>query len=102
MEKTHSQKTEEIMPKALFFNVPGHGHVTPSLPLVKELVRRGHEITYFITEGYRPKVQATGAAFYGYTTIRDDYFVARGLSGSVPAKVAYELTTTAGEILPEL
>lgn len=49
------------MPKALFFNVPAHGHINPSLPLVAELVRRGHEITYVITEDYRAKVEATGA-----------------------------------------
>ena len=48
------------MPKALVFSVPAHGHINPSLPLVKELVGRGHEITYFTTEDYRPRVEATG------------------------------------------
>ncbi len=90
------------MPKALFFNVPGHGHVNPSLPLVAELARRGHHITYFITENYRARVEAAGAIVQPYATVRDDYFDARGLSGSVPRRVAYELITTAGEILPEL
>src|SRR5512143_286890 len=90
------------MPKALFLNVPGHGHVNPSLPLITELVRRGHTITYFITERYRARVEAAGATVRLYTAIGDDYFEARGLSGRVPRKVAYELITTAGEILPEL
>jgi len=90
------------MPKAMFLNVPGHGHVNPSLPLVAELVRRGHQIAYFITESYRARVEAAGATFQPYAAIDDDYFDARGLSGSVPAKVAYELITTAGEVLPEL
>lgn len=90
------------MPKAVFFNVPGHGHVNPSLPLVTELLQRGHHITYFITEGYRAKIEATGATFQPYATIPDDYFESRGLSGSVPSKVAYELITTTGTILPEL
>lgn len=90
------------MAKALFFNVPGHGHVNPSLPLVAELVRREHQIIYFISEGYRARVEAAGAVYRPYATIHDDYFDGRGLSGSVPQKVAYELITTAEEILPEL
>jgi MGT family glycosyltransferase len=90
------------MPKALFFNVPGHGHITPSLPLVAELVQRGHEIIYFATGEYRAGIEAAGASFRAYSIIQDDYFTSRGLSGSVPQKVALALITTAAEILPEL
>jgi MGT family glycosyltransferase len=90
------------MTKTLFFNVPGHGHVNPSLPLVAELVRRGHEIIYFVTDGYQQNVEATGAKFRAYASIPDDYFTARGLSGSVPQKVAHALITTTEAILPEL
>jgi len=86
----------------MFFNIPAHGHINPSLPLVKELVRRGHEITYFTTEDYRPRVEATGAAAQIYTGIEDDYFDARGLDGSVPQKAALALLTTTKAILPEL
>lgn len=90
------------MLKALFFNVPAHGHIIPSLPLVAELARRGHQIIYFATDEYRAKIEATGAVFRAYSTIKDDYFTSRGLSGSVPQKVALALITTAEEILPEL
>src|SRR5262249_41686094 len=90
------------MAKALFFSVPGHGHVNPSLPIVTELVRRGHHIIYFATESYRRRVDATGAVFRAYTLIQDDYFTARGLSGRVPQKVADALITTTETILPEL
>ena len=45
------------MPKALFFNVPAHGHVNPSLALVAQLVRRGHQITYFLTPGFGAAVK---------------------------------------------
>lgn len=90
------------MPKALFFNVPGHGHVNPSLPLVAELTQRGHQIIYFITEGYRARVEAAGAIYRPYTTIQDDYFESRGLSGQVPQQVSYALISTTEEILPEL
>jgi len=88
--------------KILFLNVPAHGHVNPSLPLVAELTRRGHQVTYVITEAYRTKVGAAGATFRPYATLRDDYFDSQGLGGHVPQQVGLALITTAGEILPEL
>lgn len=64
-------------PTALFFKVPGHGHVNPSLPLVAELTRRGHRITYFITEAYRAKVEAAGANVQLYSTVPDEVDMGR-------------------------
>ncbi len=90
------------MPKAFFFNVPAHGHVNPSLPLVAELARRGHQITYFLTPGFRADVEAAGAVLQPYAAVHDDYFSGPGLDGSRPQKAAARLITTAGEILPEL
>lgn len=88
--------------KALFFNVPGHGHVNPSLPLVAELTRRGHRITYFITADYRAKVEAAGATVQLYSTVKDNFFDARNLDGSHPQLVACALLETAEAILPGL
>lgn len=88
--------------KALFFNVPGHGHVNPSLPLVAELTRRGHEITYFITEGYRARVEAAGAKVQPYTAVKDDYFDAFNINGFHPQVVACELLKTTEQLLPGL
>lgn len=90
------------MPKALFFSVPGHGHVTPSLPVVAELTRRGHHILYFGTQGYRTNIEAAGAQFRAYTGIEDDYFTSRGLHGGVPQRVTKALMLTSEAILPEL
>ena len=90
------------MPKALFFNVPGHGHVNPSLPLVAELVRRGDHITYFITSQFRAGVEAAGAEFRPYSAIHDDFFSGPGLDGTRPFKAANLLITTAEAVLPEL
>ncbi len=87
---------------ALFFNVPGHGHVNPSLPLVAELARRGHRITYFITPAYRNQVVAVGAVFEAYEEITDDYFKGPKLDGSSPQFAAYTLLKTTEEILPGL
>lgn len=90
------------MPKAFFFNVPAHGHVNPSLPLVAELARRGHQITCFLTRGFGADVEAAGAVLQPYATVHDDYFSGPGLDGTRPQKAAEHLITTAGEILPEL
>jgi MGT family glycosyltransferase len=90
------------MPKALFFSVPGHGHVTPSLPVAAELTRRGHHILYFGTQGYRTNIEAAGAEFRAYSGIEDDYFTSRGLHGGVPQRVTKALMMTSEAILPEL
>jgi MGT family glycosyltransferase len=90
------------MPKALFFNVPAHGHINPSLPLVTALTRRGHEIIYFATENYRQRIEATGATVRIYDGIEDNYFDVRGLNGTIPQKAALELLKTTKTILPAL
>ncbi|WP_406437025.1 OleI family self-immunity macrolide glycosyltransferase [Streptomyces sp. NBC_00631] len=42
-------------------NLPMQGHVNPTLGVVAELVRRGHRVTYAITEDFTPAVKAAGA-----------------------------------------
>src|SRR5690606_12356667 len=55
-----------MMAKIIWLNIPGHGHVNPTLPVVQELVRRGHEIIYYNTEDFRAKIEATGATMRAY------------------------------------
>lgn len=54
------------MAKIIFMSIPGHGHVNPTLPVVRELVRRGHEVIYYNTPAFAEKVTHTGAAFRPY------------------------------------
>lgn len=50
------------MPKRLLFAVlGGHGHVTPTLPLVGELVHRGHQVDYACGPEFAAAVAAAGA-----------------------------------------
>ena len=49
------------MAKILFVNVPAHGHVNPTLPLVAAFVKVGHTVDYLITEDFRKKVEYSGA-----------------------------------------
>jgi UDP:flavonoid glycosyltransferase YjiC (YdhE family) len=41
--------------------VPVPGHVNPTLPVVRELVRRGHRVRYFVSDAIAERVAATGA-----------------------------------------
>lgn len=49
------------MARLWFYNIPYHGHVNVTLPLVRELVQRGDEVTYFSSPAFADKVAATGA-----------------------------------------
>lgn len=51
------------MSKVLFFNLPAHGHMNPTLPLVKELVRRGEQVIYYSSPAFQQAVEQTGATF---------------------------------------
>ncbi|MEU7383365.1 macrolide-inactivating glycosyltransferase [Streptomyces sp. NPDC042207] len=43
------------------FSVAAHGHVNPSLEVIRELVARGHRVTYAIPPVFAEKVAETGA-----------------------------------------
>lgn len=43
------------------FSVAAHGHVNPSLEVIRELVARGHRVTYAIPPLFEEKVAETGA-----------------------------------------
>lgn len=44
-----------------FINVPAVGHINPTLPLVEELVRRGHRVSYATGRSMVAHVKAAGA-----------------------------------------
>jgi macrolide glycosyltransferase len=43
------------------FSIAAHGHVNPSLEVIRELVARGHRVTYAIPPLFAEKVAGTGA-----------------------------------------
>jgi UDP:flavonoid glycosyltransferase YjiC (YdhE family) len=51
-----------------FMAVPEHGHVHPGLPLVTELVARGHRVTYATTAQFADVVAKAGATPLLHTT----------------------------------
>ena len=57
-----------------FFNIPAVGHVNPTLPVVEELVRRGHRVTYTVNDHFVSAVEAAGAEPVRYESIFGDYY----------------------------
>jgi MGT family glycosyltransferase len=44
-----------------FVNIGMHGYINPTLPVVAELVRRGHTVLYHTSEAFAAQIEATGA-----------------------------------------
>lgn len=49
------------MSRIAFLNIAMHGRVNPTLPVVAELVRRGHSVTYHTSPAFRAEIEAAGA-----------------------------------------
>ena len=54
------------MANIVFLSVPAWGHLNPVLPIISELVRRGHRVTVFDEPPFAAAVEATGARFVAY------------------------------------
>ncbi|MFD9325903.1 macrolide-inactivating glycosyltransferase [Streptomyces sp. NPDC060065] len=55
-------------PHIAMFSIAAHGHVNPSIEVIRELVARGHRVTYAIPPVFADKVAATGAEPVLYTS----------------------------------
>jgi MGT family glycosyltransferase len=47
----------------LIGTVPVIGHVSPAVPIVRELIQRGHEVCWYTGQAFQTTVEATGAQF---------------------------------------
>ncbi len=57
------------MARVWFYNIPFHGHVNPTTPLMRELVLRGEEVTYFSGPAFEKVISATGARYRAYKNL---------------------------------
>jgi MGT family glycosyltransferase len=55
------------MSTVAFLNIGMHGRVNPTLPIVAELVRRGHSVSYHTSPAFSAEVEAAGATVYLYS-----------------------------------
>ncbi|MBR0405877.1 MAG: glycosyl transferase [Eggerthellaceae bacterium] len=49
--------------RILWFCIPAYGHTNPTIEVVRELTRRGHEVRYYSFEEFRDKIEGAGADF---------------------------------------
>lgn len=83
------------MSTVAFLNIGMHGRVNPTLPIVAELVRRGHTVSYHTWPTFRAEIEAAGAVTHLYPgedrTIPDP---------PTPAGLVASLARTAVRVLP--
>ncbi|KAB8189613.1 oleandomycin glycosyltransferase [Nonomuraea phyllanthi] len=54
------------MSTVAFLNIGMHGHINPTLPVVAELARRGHTVTYHTSPAFAAEIEAAGATVCRY------------------------------------
>lgn len=54
------------MAKIVYIGIPAHGHTNPTLPVMHELIQRGHEVLYYNAASFREKLTPTGVDFRAY------------------------------------
>ncbi|WP_210480256.1 glycosyltransferase [Naasia sp. SYSU D00948] len=59
------------MPKFLIATHPITGHMLPGIPIVRELVRRGHEVHWYCGRKFREQAEAAGARYEPYRQAYD-------------------------------
>ena len=57
------------MARIAVLSVPAYGHLNPVLPIVRQLVLRGHDVTVFNEASFAPLITATGAGFSAYPPV---------------------------------
>ena len=82
------------MSKIAFFCIPAHGHTNPTLAVIEELNRRGHQVRYYTTEQFREKVETAGAEF-----VSIDLDEGKQMAPAAGAKAATDLKFAANLIV---
>jgi MGT family glycosyltransferase len=87
------------MAKVVVLNLPEHGHMNTTYPVVAELVRRGERVLYYATEPYRASVEAAGAEYVSYGEAES--FTPPAHSGGLHSVMAWQMGL-AEQLLPQL
>lgn len=51
------------MSKIVFFCIPAYGHINPTIAVVHELTKRGHEVWYYSFNIFQERIESAGAKF---------------------------------------
>lgn len=84
--------------RALFYSPKGTGHVNPTLPLVRGLIERGHQVTYSLTSEWRERLEAMGCRYRNMGTA--EVFTTADYNPGAP--FYRQLLPTTAALLPRL
>jgi UDP:flavonoid glycosyltransferase YjiC (YdhE family) len=65
------------MSKFLICTISVIGHVSPALPIARELVDRGHQVSWYTSGEFQAKVESTGAHFIPAGNISSEWMARR-------------------------
>ncbi|MEU8976264.1 macrolide family glycosyltransferase [Streptomyces monashensis] len=68
-----------------------YGHIAPTLGVARELLARGHRVTYVVDERFAPVVTDCGASAVTYTSARGDFYRAADPNPDRLARDGYDL-----------
>ncbi|TLS47685.1 glycosyl transferase [Streptomyces montanus] len=68
------RRTEPAPSHFAVFAFADFGHISPTLGPARELIARGHRVTYVVDERFAPVVEATGARAVTYTSARGAFY----------------------------
>lgn len=91
------------MIRIVMIAMPAAGHANPGTPLVRELVLRGIDVTFYVTEEFRAVAEQAGAPFRAYPdgTISSKIIADANAHGG-SAKVVQRLLDATQTLLPLL
>ncbi|MFC4637802.1 macrolide family glycosyltransferase [Deinococcus hohokamensis] len=87
------------MSSIVVFTLSALGHVHPTLPIVTELVQRGHHVVYYCGEEVRKKIESAGAEF---RPVRWDFKPVERARQPRLSAYALEQARCADALLPQL
>ena len=87
------------MAKALVLSLPLHGHINPTVPLIRALAERGQDITYYARPKFAAAIEQAGARcrFYGGELL--DFLRTLDLSSDVAEKIYFR---NAQKLVPDV
>jgi MGT family glycosyltransferase len=78
------------MTKFLICTISVTGHVSPALPIARELVDRGHQVYWYTGSEFQAKVESTGAHFFPAVSISPEWMARRNALQGV-AQLKFDL-----------
>lgn len=78
---TESSQPVTALRRFVFVFPMASGHLNPSLPISRSLVKLGHEVHYLCSEQMREAIEDTGATFHSEVEILRELYTGRGNDG---------------------